>query len=148
VNLTSFGLPIGPNDTLEIHFTVNAGRGPPVNFEIHTHGGVTGYLRFFNASGANFTGSWKVPWNDSYMVWFVNPSPIPVNVTYSFVLFAPPNDLTPLIIFPLAIGGAVGWFLWLRAGRDAQPQAPDPTDRWRDDDRPKDEAPASDQAPP
>jgi hypothetical protein len=111
--LTDMGFPAGAGDTLEYNWASNNGSGPPILFEIHTH--ETGWTTYFNDSGVQYSSRFRIPaGNQSFMVYFVNPTAFPANVSYSFVLIAP-TDLTPLVILPIAIGAAIGWFMWLRA---------------------------------
>jgi len=117
VTFEQMGFPIGAGDTFEIGWAVNGGAGPEVNFEIHTH--EKGWTRYYNATARALSVTWVVPRaNGSFMVDWVNPWPVPVNVTYRFVDMAPPPDLTPLVVLPIAVGAAFGWFLWLRAAPD------------------------------
>ena len=111
--LTQMGFPIGAGDTLEYEWASNNGSGPPILFEIHSH--ESGWTTYLNTSGVRDSSRFRIPSDEqSFMVYFVNPTAFPANVTYRFVLFAP-VDLTPLVILPIAIGAAIGWFMWLRA---------------------------------
>jgi hypothetical protein len=114
VYFSEMGFPIAASDTFEILWSVNGGQGPEVFFEIHTH--ENGWTRYYATNASALDITWVVPQaNDSFMIYWVNPWSIPVNVTYSIVDKAPPPDLTPLIILPLSVGAAFGWFLWLRS---------------------------------
>ena len=121
VYLTDFSLPISVGDTLEVNWSANNGSGPALNFEIHSHAGLTGYVSYYKETAAYLNMTWKVPDtkdNSTFMVLFENPTIAPINVTYSFLLTAPPPDFGPLFfLFPAVAGVAFGWFLYIRAGR-------------------------------
>ncbi len=114
---SEMGFPIGTGDTFEIDWAVNNGSGPEVYFEIHTH--EHGWTRYYATNGSKLNLTWTVPRaNDTFMIYWVNHWPYSVNVTYNIVDKAPPPDVTPLLILPIVVGAAFGWFLWLRAVPD------------------------------
>jgi hypothetical protein len=119
--LTNFSLPISARDTLVANWSANQGEGPAIYFEIHSHGGASGFAIYFNKTATFVNTTWVVPdtkENLTYWVLFENPTIAPVNVTYSFVLTAPPADFGPLFfLFPAVAGVAFGWFLYIRAGK-------------------------------
>jgi len=51
--LSAFKLPISIGDTLQFDWSVNGGAGPRIDFEIHSHGGVQGYVRYYNRTAAS-----------------------------------------------------------------------------------------------
>ncbi len=113
------GFPMSAGDTLAIDWKVNGGLGPSIDFEIHTHeNGSTSYYGPVRLSSLNTT--WKVPNSALFMFNFTNPTAYPLNLSFEFVLFAPPQDFSiAFFIMPAAAGIAFGWFLWVRAGRPA-----------------------------
>ena len=122
--LSAFKLPISVGDTLQFEWSVNGGGGPWIQFEIHSHGGVKGYELYYNRTAASDSDTFVIPQDTSLMVWFNNPWNLTLNVTYSFVLFAPPPDVSPyILLMAITIGAAVGWMWWVRAGEGAA-QAP------------------------
>lgn len=100
--MESLGIPPGPGDTLRLSWSANAGQGPAIYFEIHSHPNTTGYARYYNTLSNRADDSWTVPDVEPFMVLWENPSPANVNVTYTFQLFAPP-DLTVLVVFPIVL---------------------------------------------
>ena len=111
-------LPVSPGDTLTYNWSANGGLGPAIEFTIHNH--LNGTTNFVESRADNGTGALLVTDNRTLMVSFVNPTAYPVNVTYEFVLYAPTPTFSPaFFIIPAAGGVAVGWFLWVRAGRPA-----------------------------
>lgn len=119
--LAALGLPTSPGDILQYSWSVNNGSGAPIEFDIHTHAGLTGYTVYYHAVNSSLNGTWKVPdivpANTSFMVYFVNPWKFSLYLNYSFILFPPPADLTlVLFLFPATAGVAIGWFLFVRAG--------------------------------
>lgn len=122
VNLADLGLPINAGDTLEMNWSVNNGSGPAIAFEIHAHSAAAGSTRYYNATAASLSDSWRVPDNSGFMVSFENPWSFSVNVTYDFILFAPPPDFSLLLfLFPATAGVALGWFFYVRAARSEPP---------------------------
>jgi hypothetical protein len=108
--------PVQPEDTLAWNWSVNGGLGPAIVFTIHNH--LNGTTTFYSKTAANDSGSWLVVSNVTLMVSFENPTAYNVTLNYSFVLYAPPVALSWLVfVFPAAAGLAVGWFIWVRAGR-------------------------------
>lgn len=119
--LSAFQLPISVGDTLQFSWLVDNGSGPWIDFEIHSHGGVQGYVRYYNATAASDNDTFVIPQDTSLMVWFSNPWNLTLNVTYSFVLFAPPPDVSPyILLMAVTIGAAIGWMWWVRAGGGAE----------------------------
>lgn len=114
--LSSLGLPIGPGDTLKFAWSSNAGRGPSVYFEIHSHPASTGYIRFYNITAKQDNDTWAVPGSDAYMVYWENDNSVRVNVTYAFGLVPPPIDFLPFAVLAIAVGAAV-ILLWKLSGR-------------------------------
>lgn len=126
VNLTDLGLPVSAGDTLRMNWSVNNGSGPAIAFEIHAHSGASGSTRYYNATAASLSDSWRVPDNSSFMASFENPWSFSVNVTYDFVLFAPAPDFSLLLfLFPATAGVALGWFFYVRAARSEPPAKDD-----------------------
>jgi hypothetical protein len=119
--LTNFSLPISARDTLLANWSANGGAGPKIYFEIHSHGGLSAFKIYFNTTALFVNTTWVVPdttENLTYWVLFENPTIAPVNITYRFVLSAPPPDFGPLFfLFPAVAGVAFGWFLYIRAGK-------------------------------
>ena len=112
------GLPISPGDTLEFNWSANGGLGPAVQFTIHDH--LNNGTTYYDKTLTHDSGSWVVTNNITLMISFMNPTAYPVNVTYSFVLYAPPAGFSPaFFLLPAMAGLAVGWFLWVKAGRPA-----------------------------
>ena len=100
----------GSGDTLKFSWSANAGLGPAVYFEIHVHPNTTGYVRYYGTTAIRVDDSWAVPGPGDYMVFWDNPNPANVTVTYAFQLIAPP-DLTPLLAFPAVLAG-IGIAIW------------------------------------
>lgn len=100
--IASLGIPPGPGDTLRFSWSANAGQGPAIYFEIHSHPNPSGYVRYYNTLADRAEDSWAIPSADGYMVLWDNPNSATVNVTYTFQLFAPP-DLTVLVVFPVIL---------------------------------------------
>jgi hypothetical protein len=145
--LSAFGLPISTGDKFQFAFTVDNGSGPPVYFEIHSHGGVQGYVKYYNRTATNLNDSWVVPQDTSIMIWFANVRNVTLSVAYDFVLYAPLPDITPyLLLMAGAIGGAVAWMWWVRGGQPALGENPDtsPTPENPDPSAPPTENPPSD----
>jgi hypothetical protein len=118
--LSAFELPISVGDTLQFGWSVNGGAGPPIEFEIHSHGGVQGYVRYYNRSAASLNDTFLIPQDTSLMVWFKNPWNLTLNITYDFVLFAPPPDVAPyVLLMAITVGAAIGWMWWVRTGQPA-----------------------------
>jgi hypothetical protein len=116
--LTDFDLPISVGDTLQMNWAVENGSGTPIEFEIHAHAGPAGFIRYYNRTASSLNDSWKVPDNSTFMVCFGNPRNFEVNVSYSFVLHAPPPDVSlVLFLLPATFGLALGWFFYVRATR-------------------------------
>jgi hypothetical protein len=124
------GLPASPTDTLTYNWSANGGLGPAVEFTIHDH--INNGTTFVDARATNATGAWVITNNITLMVSFTNPTAYPVNVTYQFVLYAPAVVFSPaFFLLPAMAGLAVGWFLWVKAGRPAEEggiDEADPTD--------------------
>jgi hypothetical protein len=113
------GLPATAGDTLQFNWSANGGLGPAVEFTIHNH--INGGTTFYDKTQTNDSGAYVITNNLTLMVSFTNPTAYPVNVTYSFVLFAPPVVFSPaFFLLPAMAGLAVGWFLWVKAGRPAE----------------------------
>src|SRR5438552_2415032 len=90
-NITNLGIPPGPGDTLRFSWSANAGDGPAIHFEIHSHSGPNNYTEYYSIPLAvRDDDSWTVPAADTYMVLWSNPSTKFVNVTYNFTLLGPP----------------------------------------------------------
>ena len=112
-NITNLGIPPGPGDTLRFSWSANAGDGPAIHFEIHSHSGPYNYTEYYSIPLAlRDDDSWTVPTADTYMVLWSNPSTKFVNVTYNFTLLAPPPDLTVFVVFPIILGVIV-LLLWV-----------------------------------
>lgn len=118
--VASLGIPPGPGETLRFSWVANAGRGPEIYFEIHSHPNTTGYVRYYNTLADRADDSWAIPASDGYMMLWDNPSPTEVNVTYTFRLFAPP-DLTVLVVFPVIVAVIV-LLLWISRRRPPRPR--------------------------
>ena len=122
-NITNLGIPPGPGDTLRFSWAANAGRGPAIHFEIHSHVSPGGYKQYYIVPLASRdAGNWTVPAADVYMVMWQNPSSTIVNVTYTFLLMPPPLDLTVFAVFPVILGVVV-LLLWVAHRR---PRPPNP----------------------
>jgi hypothetical protein len=122
-NITNLGIPPGPGDTLRFSWTANAGRGPAIHFEIHSHVAPSGYKEYYSVPLASRdAGNWTVPAPDVYMVMWQNPTSTIVNVTYTFLLMPPPLDLTVFAVFPVILGVVV-LLLWVAHRR---PRPPNP----------------------
>ena len=116
---SGLGLPASPGDTLQFNWSANGGLGPAVEFTIHNH--LNNGTTFYDQTKTNDTGSWVITNNLTLMVSFTNPTAYPVNLTYSFVLYPPPVVFSPaFFLLPATAGLAVGWFLWVKAGRPAE----------------------------
>lgn len=114
----NLNLPIQVGDTLAYNWSVNDGLGPGIEFTVHNH--QNGTYNFVEFRGNALNGTWLVDNNNSIMISFVNPTAYAVDLNYSFVLYAPAITFSPAFFLLPAIGGlAVGWFLWVRAGRPA-----------------------------
>jgi hypothetical protein len=121
-NITNLGIPPGPGDTLRFSWSANAGRGPAVHFEIHSHSSAGGYKEYYSVPlAARDAGNWTVPGPDVYMVLWQNPSTTAVNVTYNFQLMPPPLDLTVFAVFPVILGVVV-LLLWVAHRRPRPPK--------------------------
>ena len=121
-NITNLGIPPGAGDTLRFSWSANAGRGPAIHFEIHSHAGAGGYKEYYSVPLADRdAGNWTVPGPDVYMVLWQNPSAVTVNVTYAFLLMPPPLDLTVFAVFPVILG-AVVLLLWVAHRRPRPPK--------------------------
>ena len=120
-NITNLGIPPGPGDTLRFSWSANAGAGPAIHFEIHSHSGPSGYTEYYSIPLAiRDDDSWSVPAADTYMVLWSNPSPKFVNVTYTFTLLPPSPDLTVFVVFPVILGVIV-LLLWVARRRPRRP---------------------------
>jgi len=120
-NITNLGIPPGPGDTLRFSWSANAGDGPAIHFEIHSHSGPNNYTEYYSIPLAvRDDDSWTVPAADTYMVLWSNPSTKFVNVTYNFTLLAPPPDLTVFVVFPVILGVIV-LLLWVARRRPHRP---------------------------
>src|SRR5881396_289814 len=120
-NITNLGIPPGPGDTLRFSWSANAGEGPAIHFEIHSHSGPNNYTEYYSIPLAvRDDDSWTVPAADTYMVLWSNPSTKFVNVTYNFTLLAPPPDLTVFVVFPVILGVIV-LLLWVARKRPRRP---------------------------
>jgi hypothetical protein len=90
-----------------------------VEFTIHDH--LNTGTTYVDARATNLSGSWLVTNNLTLMISFYNPTAYQVNVTYEFVLYAPAVAFSPaFFLLPAMAGLAVGWFLWVKAGRPAE----------------------------
>src|SRR5437764_14970871 len=49
-NITNLGIPPGPGDTLRFSWSANAGDGPAIHFEIHSHSGPNNYTEYYSIS--------------------------------------------------------------------------------------------------
>jgi len=119
--LASLGIPPGAGDTLRFSWSANGGTGSPIYFDIHTHPGNTNTSStvLYSKMAVRDDDSWAVPGSDLYMLLWSNPNPSWANVSYSFVLLAPPPDLTVLAVFPIILAAFV-FLLWVsrrRSGR-------------------------------
>ena len=120
--LSSLALPIGAGDTLQFSWSANNFSGPAVLFEIHAHPASAGYVRFYNSTASFDSGSWPVPGSDTYMVYWVNPNNVSVQVSYRFTLFPPP-PYVPLVALVVAVGVAI-WFIRRTRRRARSPKSP------------------------
>src|SRR2546422_5814630 len=67
-NITNLGIPPGAGDTLRLSWSANAGEGPAIHFEIHSHSGPSGYKEYYSVPLAvRVDDSWTVPGPDVYM---------------------------------------------------------------------------------
>lgn len=120
-NITNLGIPPGPGDTLRFSWSANAGQGPAIHFEIHSHSGSSGYKEYYGVPLAvRVDDSWTVPGSDVYMVLWQNPSSMDVNVTYTFQLLPPSPDLTVFVVFPVILAVIV-LLLWVARRRPRRP---------------------------
>jgi len=118
--MEGLGVPPGPGDTLRFSWSSNAGQGPAIYFEIHSHPNSLGYVRYYNTQADRAEDSWAIPSADGYMVMWDNPNSATVNVTYTFQLFAPP-DLTVLAVLPVILAVIV-LLLWISRRRPSRPR--------------------------
>lgn len=118
-SMVGLGVPPGPGDTLRFSWSVNAGQGPEIYFEIHSHPNASGFIRHYNTHADLAEDSWAIPSADGYMVLWDNPNSASVNVTYTFQLFAPP-DLTVLAVFPVILAVII-LLLWISRRRPPGP---------------------------
>lgn len=102
VFLAGLGIPPDQGDTLQFSWSANAGLGPALAFDIHTHVDGTAEEILYRASAIRVDDSWVVPGSDGFMVRWNNTNPDPVNVTYRFQLNAP-VDLSALIVIPIIV---------------------------------------------
>ena len=122
-NITNLGIPPGPGDTLRFSWSANAGLGPKIHFDIHSHSGPSNYTEYYSiVLAVRDDDSWVVPRADVYMVLWENPNPAFVNVTYNFQLLAPSPDLTVFIAFPVILGVVV-FLLWVARRRPPRPKS-------------------------
>jgi hypothetical protein len=116
--LRDLGIPPGPGDELRFSWSANAGLGPAVFFEIHSHPD-DGYERYYKITAARCDASWSVPGEGDFMVLWTNPDAAEANVSYVFQLLPPPPDLSILALFAIVPVVAIAWVVWSRR-RDAQ----------------------------
>ncbi len=127
--LADFGLPIHAGDDLRFSWRSENGSGPPIHFEIHAHPQAAGYVLFYNSTARSDNGTWSVPGQEPYMVYWQNPNPGIVNLSYAFTLIPPPPGLW-LVILLVLVGsapltlvaiGAIWWFARRKRQRTRPP---------------------------
>lgn len=125
VFLSDFGLPIDAGDTLRFSWQSDNGSGPPIYFEIHSH---PGFVLHYRQNASRDNGTWTVEKTEPYMVFWLNPNPVTVNVSYALTLFPPPPSLAFVILLtvlgsaPLTLAAiAAIWWLARRKRRHAAP---------------------------
>ena len=125
--LSDIGLPIGAGDVLRFSWRSNNGSGPQIYFEIHAHPATAGYVQYYNTTARSANGTWSVPGQEPYMVYWQNPNPDLANVSYEFADIPPPIDLwiavlvslTPAMMVPAVI--VVAWWRARRKKRRTRP---------------------------
>lgn len=109
----AMGLPPDPGDRLRFSWSANAGLGPAVYFEIHEHVSedpplVVHYVK----EAVRCDDSWVLPHGGDFMVNWTNLHDVDVNITYSFQLFAPPPEVTVLLLFAILPPAIIGFVWW------------------------------------
>lgn len=133
--LSDFGLPIDAGDTLRFSWESENGSGPPIHFEIHSHALTESCVLpdrprgiCYQRNASEDLGTWTVPRTEPYMVYWLNPNPVSVNLSYALTLFPPPPSLAFVILLALLgsapltlVAIAVIWWLARRKRRQATP---------------------------
>jgi len=126
VFLSSMGLPIDAGDRLRFSWQSNNGSGPEISFEIHAHPATAGYVLLYQTTGRSANGTWSVPGQEPYMVYWQNLNPDLVNVSYVFNLYAPELASWLVVLITLTPGVSIPAMIlvvrWRRRRRQRRTQ--------------------------